>query len=90
MSQAHILVSGFVQGVGYRMFVRKNAEELGITGWVTNLLDGRVEALLQGRKETIEKLIERCKKGPYFSEVKNISIEFQQIEEKFEEFTIVR
>lgn len=95
MKQAHIFVSGFVQGVGYRAFVKKQAKKLGLTGWVQNLPDGRVEAILQGTKDNIEKLIEICKKGPYFSEVKEIVVEWdpsassrQGKQEKFDSFEI--
>ena len=55
---AHVFISGFVQGVGFRQFVKRSAIKLGLTGWVKNLSDNRVEAVFAGTKEQIEKTIE--------------------------------
>ena len=55
MKVAHIFISGFVQGVGFRQFIKINADKLKLKGWVRNLSDGRVEAMLQGSKEKIER-----------------------------------
>jgi len=71
---AHIFISGFVQGVGFRQFVKNNADERNLTGWVRNLPDGRVEAVLQGRKKDIKSVILLCKKGPFLSEVENVEL----------------
>lgn len=83
MKQLHILVSGFVQGVGFRVFTVKKAKELGITGFARNLSDGRVEIRIQGEEERLEKLIKHIKKGSYFSEVKNVLVKEEKIVEKF-------
>ena len=88
--QAHIFIFGFVQGVGYRQFVKKNARELGLSGWVKNLDDGRVEALVVGNKDKIESLIKICEKGPFFSEVKSVQVEWEEKETSFEGFNILR
>ena len=95
MMQAHIIVFGYVQGVWYRKFVKKNATQLSLSGWVRNISAGRVEGLIQGPKESIDKLIELCHVGPPFAEVKDIKIEWdpmersgQKPEEKFEDFQI--
>ena len=69
----HILVSGIVQGVGYRMFVERAARELGLTGWVRNLDDGRVEIYAEGEPEEIGAVIERCRRGPRSAEVSDVS-----------------
>lgn len=84
--QVHLLISGFVQGVGYREFVKKEAKKIGITGWVRNLSDRRVEILAQGTESQLKDLIKRCEKGSFLSEVKNISIEWEEINEEFNEF----
>ena len=86
--QARIYVLGFVQGVGFRQFVKKTAQNLGLKGYVRNLPDGRVKAVLQGSKENIEKLIKLCEKGPFFSEVKSVGVNFEE-EEEFEDFKIL-
>lgn len=89
--KANIFVSGFVQGVGFRRFVRRMAKIHGLQGWVKNLPDGRVEATFSGEKEIIEKVIEKLWEGPYFSDVKNIDVEWSDgTEEEFIEFTILK
>lgn len=85
----HIFISGFVQGVGFRSFVKHHASKLGLTGWVKNLPDNRVEAVFQGSKENIEKMIVLCKKGPFLSEVKNVEVIWEDINQNFEGFEVV-
>lgn len=75
MARKHIFISGRVQGVGFRYFIRRNAEALGVNGWVRNLPDGRVEAVFDGNADLVNELIERCKKGPSASFVKEIKAE---------------
>ncbi|HUQ85685.1 MAG TPA: acylphosphatase [Candidatus Limnocylindrales bacterium] len=89
MTQAHIIVSGYVQGVWYRKFVKTNAEKLGLTGWARNIPEGRVEALVQGSQESIEELIELCREGPPFAEVKDVEIDWEEGELAFKVFEIV-
>lgn len=86
---AHIFISGFVQGVGYRRFVRYHAVKLSLTGWVKNLPDNRVEAIFAGPEEQIEKIIAICKKGPFLSEVKDVSINFEETETVYNSFDII-
>jgi acylphosphatase len=88
MKQAHLIISGYVQGVWYRKFVKTNAVKLGITGWVRNITNGKVEAIIQGEEKPIEQLIKMCRVGPQFAEVKNVDVEWEVVEEKFEEFVI--
>ncbi len=94
MEQIRIIVSGLVQGKGFRYFVLDNARELGVTGWVRNLPAGRqgtednkVEALLQGDNESIKKLIELCRKGPAMAKVSGIE-EFSSAEPKYQNFVV--
>lgn len=87
MTQVRLLISGFVQGVGYRAFVQREAEKLEVFGWVRNLSDDRVEVLAQSdQKEKLKELIKICEKGPFLAEVKDISIEWQEPQEQFESF----
>jgi len=86
---AHILITGFVQGVGFRQFVKQQAEQLHLTGWVRNLPDGSVETVAKGSQESIEKFIEHCKKGPFLSDVEYVNITWKDDEKSFEEFTII-
>ena len=64
METVNLLIKGKVQGVFYRASARDKAMELGITGWVKNTPDGNVEIVASGDKESLEKFIEWCHKGP--------------------------
>ena len=86
MFQAHLIISGKVQGVFYRALCQETAQELALTGWVKNLLTGEVEVLAQGEK--IEKLIEWCKKGPPSSRVNYVDIKWEKYAESFNNFDI--
>lgn len=66
--------------------MRSKAKKLGLTGWVRNLKDGRVEAVVQGETEVIEKLISHCNKGPFFSKPTNIVVDWEEQEEQYNEF----
>lgn len=87
---------GFVQGVGFRQHVKKQALALGLTGWVENKPDKTVEAFFQsdtGSKETdrklIEEMISHCKKGPPVSAVDNISVEWLEEMEAIPGFEVI-
>lgn len=88
--QVHVIISGMVQGVGFRQFVRSNAKKLGLLGWVKNTEDNKVEAVFSGEKETIEKMLLICRKGPFMSEVKDVSV-IWEVSEVFplEDFSIL-
>lgn len=87
MKQAHIFISGQVQGVSFRYFVKTNAKKLGVTGWVRNTEDGGVEAVFTGEKEKVEELIALCRKGPMLAEVKQVGFDWEDWE-AFDDFTI--
>jgi acylphosphatase len=86
ISRAYLLISGRVQGVCYRAFTQNQAIKLGLGGWVKNMHDGRVEAVLEGQRELIEQAILACKSGPSGSRVSDIEITWgsPQGEEGFE------
>lgn len=95
MKQARIFVSGIVQGVGYRYFVKSNARKLGLTGWVRNTADGKVEAVLQSTdpsdqeaQEQIEQMLALARQGPMLSEVKDIEVDWEESEMVFDSFEI--
>lgn len=88
MTDAHIMIRGFVQGVGYRKWARKEAQKMGITGWIRNLPDGSVEALLQGPKETVGILLATYKKGSFLSEIEEVDVVWEQQKETFSDFSI--
>ena len=72
VTTVRFLVSGRVQGVGFRWFTHREAERLGIAGWARNLPDGRVEVLAQGSVGAIERLETALKSGPAFAHVENV------------------
>lgn len=83
MKQCHIFISGFVQGVGFRHFIKSKARELNLTGWVQNLPDGRVGAVFQGSKSSIEQIIKHCRKGPFLSEVEEVQAQWSRAGSRF-------
>ncbi|OGH10363.1 MAG: hypothetical protein A2857_05640 [Candidatus Levybacteria bacterium RIFCSPHIGHO2_01_FULL_36_15] len=89
MRVAHIFISGFVQGVGFRAFVKRQATRFGLKGWVKNLPDERVEALLQGDEENIHEVIESLNRGPFLAEIEDVVVEWEEPEEISEDFSIV-
>jgi len=76
MDSVHVLISGEVQAVGFRSYVKRTAEQLGLKGWVKNLQDGRVEAVFEGKKQDIEQILDSCRKGLEFSRVDKVDIEW--------------
>ncbi|MCD6145176.1 MAG: acylphosphatase [Methanosarcinales archaeon] len=87
MKTIHIIVTGRVQGVGFRYFTVRCANNLGLCGWVRNLPDGGVEAVIQGQDDSIEQMIELLQEGPGASIVTDLKIE--EIEqEEFSGFTM--
>ncbi|MBD2043564.1 acylphosphatase [Microcoleus sp. FACHB-672] len=78
--RAHVIVSRRVQGVGYRFSTLDEANSRGITGWVRNLPDGRVEAVFEGTEETVTEMIRWCDQGPPTSVVKDVFVEYQKPE----------
>lgn len=87
--RVHILISGRVQGVFFRDNTRKQAQKMGVFGWVRNLEDNRVEAVFESEKEKVEKILEWAKKGPMFARVDNIDIQWQEYKNEFQNFEIL-
>jgi len=75
MVRAHVYISGKVQGVGYRLSTQEEAVKLGLTGWVKNLPDGRVEAVLEGEATAVEQMIQWCHQGPRAAIVRDVIVE---------------
>ncbi len=88
MKRLRIHVSGIVQGVGYRYFSLRKAQELGIRGYVMNLNDGRVLVVAEGDENALDKFISSLREGPKFSRVTGIEIAEDISNEKFTKFEI--
>lgn len=69
MTTQRLIVSGRVQGVGYRDYAVRQAKALGVTGWVRNTRDGRVEMLASGEDEALGRFVEACRSGPALARV---------------------
>ena len=85
----HIVITGRVQGVGFRYWLYKAAVQKKINGWVKNNISGEVEALLIGNEMEINNLIEICKKGPPSSKVTKIEVQNYQKEHFGKSFEII-
>ena len=88
MAAAHVFVSGRVQGVFYRASTREIALIHHLTGWVKNLSDGRVEAMLEGKKGNIEEVVEWCRSGPPAAAPSNLEIKWLNYSGSFNDFTM--
>jgi len=86
--RAHVYVSGKVQGVFFRQETLLEAEKRNVKGWVRNLPDRRVEAVFEGEKEDVEKLIQFCSQGPPGARVKNVDVVWEDYVGEFEDFRI--
>jgi acylphosphatase len=86
--RAHIFVSGRVQGVFFRDHTQRWASSLGLSGWVRNLYDSRVEVVVEGEKEKIEGLIAKLKQGPPMADVTDVEVTWQESKGEFEGFRI--
>jgi acylphosphatase len=77
-ARAHLAVSGRVQGVAFRAATAEEAERIGgLTGWVRNLPDGRVEVLAEGERRAVEALVAYCRRGPRAARVDDLQLTWE-------------
>ena len=72
-----VFVSGRVQGVWFRESLREQAVALGVAGWVRNLMDGRVEALLEGPEPAVDRVVAWCHQGPSRARVDRVEVRLE-------------
>ena len=89
VKRVHVFIRGRVQGVGFRAFTKERADELGVKGWVKNLLDGRVESVMQGKSDAVEKLLESVRRGPRSARVDGLEMKDEAIGQKFADFKVI-
>lgn len=89
-ARLYALVDGLVQGVGFRMFVLDYARALGLTGWVRNRYDGKVEVTAEGTYQQLERLIEKLRTGPRSAFVESFHKEWQPATGEFYSFEVRR
>ncbi len=87
--RAHVWISGRVQGVFFRGSTEETASGLGLTGWVRNLPDGRVEAVFEGPEAEVEKAVAWCRRGPGPARVEHVELQSESPIGEFEGFRIV-
>ncbi len=85
---AFITVSGVVQGVGFRFFAVRKAQDYGLKGWVRNSYEGTVESEVEGEKSLILEYIKDLKTGPRSSKVKDVKVDWKEFQNKYEDFQI--
>ncbi len=86
--RAEIIVGGRVQGVGFRYFVLRNALQLGIKGYVKNLITGEVLTVAEGERFKLEELAKLIKIGPTYSDVKKFKVAWLEATNEFENFEV--
>jgi len=87
--RAHVYISGLVQGVYFRYETMRRARRLNVTGWVRNLPDGRVEAIFEGEREAVEKMISFCRRGPPGAIVRDVKVSWGEPTGEFRDFKII-
>jgi acylphosphatase len=76
--RAHVLISGRVQGVGFRAYARDRARAAGVEGWVRNLSDGHVEAIFEGTRSAVQRLVTWCYSGPANARVEKVEVSWEE------------
>lgn len=89
-ARAQVYVTGRVQGVFFRAETADLAHQLGLTGWVRNLPDGRVEALFEGEKQAVRDAVEFCRRGPPGAYVSDLAVRWSEWTGEFSDFRITR
>jgi len=87
--RAHVFISGRVQGVFFRANARREALRLGVKGWVRNLRDGRVEAVIEGEEDKVKMMVEWCKRGPPGAIVSKVEIFWEPYKGEYKSFDII-
>ena len=86
--RAEIVVNGLVQGVGYRYFVQREANKLGLKGFVINLFTGEVLTVVEGEKAIVEEMIKKIRVGPSHASVKSCRVDWQEPKNEFTDFEV--
>jgi len=88
MVRAHLRIYGLVQGVFFRSTMKQVANKLGVTGWVRNMPDGSVEAVIEGPEDKVEEIIKWAHRGPPLARVEKVDVEWQRYKGEFRDFRI--
>lgn len=88
MSRVEVRIEGRVQGVGFRYFIMRNAEKMGLSGYVKNMPDGTVEIDAEGPEDKLKQLVQAAKKGPSAARVSNVNAEWREKEKGYDSFSL--
>ncbi len=86
--RAHVIISGRVQGVFFRVETQRAAERFGVLGWVRNRPDGTVEAVFEGERAAVDAILTWCKDGPDHAVVDNVELNWQSYTGEYKRFDI--
>lgn len=86
--RAHVIISGRVQGVFFRVETQRAAERFGVLGWVRNRPDGTVEAVFEGGQQAVDGILQWCQQGPNLAVVKNVELNWQDFTGEYKRFDI--
>lgn len=87
-ARLYCLISGLVQGVGYRYFAQYYAKKLNIFGYARNLFDGKVEVVAEGEKVNLLKFLDILKQGPPLSDVKKVDAKWEDYKNEYNDFLV--
>ena len=83
-----LFISGLVQSVMFRGFIKEHADRLNLKGFVRNLSNGKVEIFIQGDADKVNEMIDRCKMGPRHAQIKNVQVKEEKLQD-FSDFKIL-
>ncbi len=86
--RVHVFYSGRVQGVGFRLTAEETAKECGVSGWVKNLRDGRVELIAEADEDVLERFLVAVRNGPMRKFIAEVQLSWGHATEAFDEFEI--
>ena len=87
-ARVHIVISGIVQGVFFRVETQRAAQKYGVSGWVRNRRDGTVEAVIEGERHNVEEMLDWCRKGPSRAVVDNVAVEWETYTGEMADFRV--
>ena len=88
--KAHVIISGLVQGVYFRSYIKERAQSMDLNGWVRNLLNGTVEAVFEGETENVRRMVGWCHKGPPAARVDHVETKWSTPTREYSNFELRR
>jgi acylphosphatase len=87
-ARAHVIISGRVQGVFFRVETQRAAERFNVSGWVRNRRDGTVEAVFEGERQAVDAVLQWCREGPNLAVVEKVELKWQDFTGEYKRFDI--